>query len=300
MNIIFCNNLLEPNKVDEDFEAEYKAARKADLQIHLISLESLRDGNIADALKRIKTFPNKQLAVYRGWMLQENEYKHLYEGLISKNIQLINSPLQYINCHHFPNSYQQIKAFTPASVFFEVSGKINFDELHEKLKVFADKPVIVKDYVKSEKYYWKEACFISKSSDHEAVERVTNKFLELRGKYLNKGLVFREFIDLTYLPDHSKGSLPLAKEFRLFYVYGKLLACTAYWNEGKYDEEKPDVSVFNHIAHSIESNFFTMDIAKQATGAWVIMELGDGQVSGLPDNLDKDIFYQSLKSHSKE
>jgi hypothetical protein len=30
-----------------------------------------------------------------------------------------------------------------------------------------------------------------------------------------------------------------------------------------------------------------MDIAKKENGDWIILELGDGQVSGLPDNADK-------------
>lgn len=38
-----------------------------------------------------------------------------------------------------------------------------------------------------------------------------------------------------------------------------------------------------------------MDVAKKKNGDWIIMELGDGQVAGLPDNADKDKFYNSLK-----
>lgn len=33
----------------------------------------------------------------------------------------------------------------------------------------------------------------------------------------------------------------------------------------------------------MQSNFFTVDIAKKANGEWIIMELEDGQVSGLRD-----------------
>ena len=37
-----------------------------------------------------------------------------------------------------------------------------------------------------------------------------------------------------------------------------------------------------------------MDIVKTKNGNWVIVELGDGQVAGLPDNADRDSFYQAL------
>ena len=38
-----------------------------------------------------------------------------------------------------------------------------------------------------------------------------------------------------------------------------------------------------------------MDVAKKKNGDWIIMELGDGQVAGLPDNADRNEFYNNLK-----
>jgi hypothetical protein len=37
-----------------------------------------------------------------------------------------------------------------------------------------------------------------------------------------------------------------------------------------------------------------MDVAKCLDGTWMIIEPGDGQVAGLPDQLDVDAFYQAL------
>jgi hypothetical protein len=88
----------------------------------------------------------------------------------------------------------------------------------------------------------------------------------------------------------------LSKEFRLFYLEKKLLTFAPYWNEGAYDAELPDLDTFNEVAAHIDSNFFTMDVAKQKNGGWLIMELGDGQVSGFPERLHLDEFYNSLGS----
>jgi hypothetical protein len=52
----------------------------------------------------------------------------------------------------------------------------------------------------------------------------------------------------------------------------------------------------NEVAKKINCRFFTMDIAKVENGSWVIIELGDGQVSGLPDNADLYEFYYRLKT----
>jgi hypothetical protein len=127
------------------------------------------------------------------------------------------------------------------------------------------------------------------------VKRVVTRFLELQGEDLNEGLVFREFLTLEFLTLHSKSKMPLTKEFRLFFLQGELLHMFHYWDEGDYEGVKPDLSPFVEIAKKINSQFFTMDIAKIENGDWIIIELGDGQVSGLPDNADLYEFYSKLK-----
>jgi len=52
---------------------------------------------------------------------------------------------------------------------------------------------------------------------------------------------------------------------------------------------------FINIAKTIDSNFFTMDVAKKENGNWIIMELGDGQVAGLPENASANYYYNKLK-----
>ena len=57
---------------------------------------------------------------------------------------------------------------------------------------------------------------------------------------------------------------------------------------------KPNTKLFENIAKTIKSNFFTMDIAKDKNGKFIIIEIGDGQVSGIPGDQDKDLLYKSL------
>jgi hypothetical protein len=298
MKLVFCNNLLEPGKPDEDFEKEYQAARQAGFETYLISLESLREGDLSRTFRRIPEQAQMEPALYRGWMLNDKEYETLYQGLSGKCLQLINSPLEYLNGHYFPNSYPQIQDHTPRSVSFEWSGVLDLDVVMGKLAVFGSRPLIIKDYVKSEKHDWEQACFIPSAADREAIERVTRQFLELRGKYLNKGLVYREYVDLEQLSRHSKSGMPLSNEFRIFYLHHEMLISAPYWEEGEYNGKQPNFEPFHQIASRIESNFFTMDVAKQSSGEWVIMELGDGQVSGLPMQIDTNEFYRRLKKSS--
>ena len=77
------------------------------------------------------------------------------------------------------------------------------------IKAFESSPIIVKDYVKSQKHYWKEACFIPNASDKKNVESVIQKFIELQDSDLNEGLVFREFIELEkFVPDAEEDIVP--------------------------------------------------------------------------------------------
>ena len=75
----------------------------------------------------------------------------------------------------------------------------------------------------------------------------------------------------------------------------KLIGIYDYWEEGEYNLSKPDTTEFEILAGHIESNFFSMDIARQKNNDLIIIELGDGQVAGLPDKTNRNEFYKQLK-----
>ena len=73
-----------------------------------------------------------------------------------------------------------------------------------------------------------------------------------------------------------------------------VLLAAPYWDEGEYGALQPPIERFLSIARTIQSRFFTMDVAKQQDGDWLIVELGDGQVAGLPERADVRAFYRVL------
>lgn len=80
-------------------------------------------------------------------------YKELYDALKSRKIKLINTPEQYENAHHLPGWYHFVEKFTPKSLWIPPEDfNLKFDEVMEQLKIFENKPLIVKDYVKSRKH----------------------------------------------------------------------------------------------------------------------------------------------------
>tara|TARA_Y100001978_G_C23650759_1_gene413264 strand:- start:44 stop:955 length:912 start_codon:yes stop_codon:yes gene_type:complete len=291
LKIIFCNSILDPKQVDPDFVAEWSAAQEAGFECLLISFEDLQEGNLLKALKRIMSASNEVIALYRGWMLKPSEYQDLYEGLLDKHIRLLNSPQQYKHCHYLPESYKHIQDHSPESYW---TSDLDMESIRETVKPFGSKSIILKDFVKSEKHHWLEACFIPDASDFEKLQEVVSIFLELRGHSLNEGLVFREFIDLEALAKHSKSGMPLSREYRIFFLKNEAIQSYNYWEEGDYEDRLVNLDFAQELAQSIESNFFSMDIAKSQAGQWIIMELGDGQVSELPEDADPAAFYKTL------
>ena len=64
------------------------------------------------------------------------------------------------------------------------------------LAMFAGGALTAKDYVKSAKHRWQEACFIPAGATREKFESVVEAFVRIRGESLNRGRVFREFVEL--------------------------------------------------------------------------------------------------------
>lgn len=294
MRIIFCDSVIDHKLVEPAYATEQAAAKKAGFVTSVFSYEELTEGNVTKALKFVRPNETTEAAIYRGWMLTPHQYENLYNGLLQKKIQLINNPTEFKHCHYFPESYPKIKHLTPFSNWTINDETHDFAAIESLTNAFGNSPVIVKDYVKSEKHHWAQACFIPDASDKVQVKRVVDKFIELRGNALNEGLVFRQFEALEYLTKHSKSGMPLTKEWRLFFAHSSLVSWFNYWDEGDYGNTVPELTSFLEVAKTIDSHFFTMDIAQKKNGHWIIMELGDGQTAGLPENVSCGKFYEGL------
>jgi hypothetical protein len=228
-------------------------------------------------------------------MMTPPQYQRLYEALTARNVRLVNDPEEYRQGHLLPENYPVIQGHTPRSVW--LTGDLGIDRIMEALTPFGDAPVVIKDFVKSRKHEWSEACFIPSAADRAIVERVVGKFLELQGDDLNEGLVFREHVEFKPIGVHPKSGMPLTEEYRTFWLDGVLVFWAPYWEEAVHDVTEPPLHTFAGVAASVRSRFFTMDAAKRRDGGWMIVELGDGQVSGLPRESDADRFYEALCRH---
>lgn len=295
MIVLFCSDPLNPKQVDAEYEQEYRTAQAMGILTGLINLEALIAGEVKSAVKNVREHETDSMAIYRGWMLKPQQYQEMYDALKHRNITLINTPEQYTHCHHLPNSFEHIHSKSVRTKWLHVH---NIDTLLRGiLEKFGDCPMIVKDYVKSRKHDWLEACFIPTANDYSHAKKVIDRFIELQAEMLEGGIVLREFVELEIIGEHPLSKMPLANERRLFFFNHQLIANFDYWDEAVYHSDDIPLHDFVTLAQKIESSFFTMDIAKRNDGEWIVMELGDGQVSGLPTKIDLNTFYEQL--HSK-
>lgn len=110
------------------------------------------------------------LAVYRGWMLRPDRYQALYDALLARGLRLINDPEAYRHAHHLPEAYPILEEWTARSVWTSLEGALDMAAVLRLVEVFGSRPILLKDYVKSRKHEWDEACFIPDASDAAGVE----------------------------------------------------------------------------------------------------------------------------------
>ena len=295
MQMIFCGDPFHHRQPDEIYAGEAAASERLGIAWSPLNFEALvYEQDAAQAVRRVPAAEAETPAVYRGWMLTPVQYGALYEALASRRISLINTLAEYERCHYLPRWYKLLEGETPRSVWTEAGEDLSLPHLLERLRVFGAGPVIVKDWVKSRKHEWHDACFIPSAADTDAAGRVVGQFLARQGDDLNVGLVFREFVSLEPLTTHSKSGMPLAREFRLFFLDGEVLLASRYWDEGEYPQEELPLEHFRALARKIPSRFFTMDVAQKTDGGWIVVELGDAQVAELPTQADPEEFYAAL------
>ncbi len=293
--IIFCSDPLDSSRPHFMWEQEVKIASNLG-NVHLLDFQALMAGNVTKALRKIPENNNADI-MYHGWMMTPASYEIFYTGLSEKGYTLITSPKEYLGCHHISNWYPIIQNYTPKT---KIVPWDNLKEVLNVVKDFGESAIIIKDFVSSQKHAWKEACFIPSGKDLVTATKVIETFIAKQQEVdgIQGGLVLREFVPLKMIGSHPKSGMPLSQEFRAFIFKGKIISVSKYWEDGNYTDDIPPISFIKKLASKIYkeigSKFFTIDIAQKINGDWICIEVGDGQVSSLPEDGHKKEFYSYL------
>lgn len=144
--------------------------------------------------------------------------------------------------------------------------------------------------MKSAKHRWHEACYIPANTDRGRFAEIFSAFLQARGSLWEKGVVFRRFHRLVELGHDLRGQ-PVNEEYRMFFWCGELLAAAPAIRE---PGPLSSLDRWQSLARRFSSRFLSLDVARAVDRDWLVIEVGDGGVSGLPASIDPHEFYRSL------
>ena len=276
MTIVFPGSYMNYRSIEEDMQEEYRAAAETGLfDICLFNYdewltgERFRITGIEDVSVR---------AVYRGWMMKPEEYERFYRELTNRGLTLITDPDSYASMHLFPNVYPYIEADTAGMMIFE-DGKVDVEFAKKQFRRF-----MVKDSVKSVKGTEFPA-FFDQTITQEEFDEWMNVFYKYRGDLLTGGICIKEYLDLKRYGDCTN-------EFRIFYANHQIVSISRNSNQPGHTAEPPKDLIEKY--KDLNSPYYTVDYAELADGSWIIIEAGDGGVSGLSPGQDIGAYFRAM------
>ncbi|MEU5212872.1 GNAT family N-acetyltransferase [Streptomyces sp. NPDC020742] len=285
--LLLSGDPLRPGRTDPPFAPEAAAARSAGAGTAVLDHEALLAGDAAGAVLRV---PRGSGPVwYRGWMLPADRYAALAEALAARGRRLLTSPAAYRTAHELPGWYGAFRALTPRSAWLPCApgrppGPAELARLAAPFTAPGRPcPLFVKDWVKSRKHEWAEAAFVPDAADTGRLAAVVGRFVALQEEFLTGGVVLRAFEDF----DRSVG------EARVWWVDGEPVLTGPHPDTPEL-RPVPDLTQVAPAVRECGLRFVTTDLARRDDGVWRVVEVGDGQVSGLPAGFDARPLFEGL------
>ena len=220
---------------------------------------------------------NNQLVIARYSCLPY--YQELENDLKLQNSRLINSYEEHRYIASF-DYYNDIKDLTP--------------ELIDLSTYKGEGPFIVKGSTNSKKFDWNSMMFAKNREDAIKIK------IKLQQDSLigYQDIIVRKYEKLKILEVGING-LPFSNEWRFFCYKDKILSYGFYWvissKMGVIDNRGFDLvkKVIQRVRDKV--NFFVVDIAETENGDWIVIELNDGQMSGLSGNNPHELYKNLAK-----
>ncbi|MBO1334510.1 ATP-grasp domain-containing protein [Streptomyces sp. VRA16 Mangrove soil] len=275
--LLTCHDPLRPRRPDPHFAAAAAAVRERGGVVTLLDHEALMRGRAADAVAAVERGLGPLW--YCGWMLPGDRYADLESALAERGSGLVTDARRYRRAHELPGWYATFAEVTPRSVWLPVEpgAALPADGPAGLAALLGPGPAVVKDYVKSRKHEWDEACFVPDTADTVRLTGVVERFLELQEDSLVGGIVLRSF-------EEFRGD-----ELRVWWIDAAPVLTTAHpdaRNPHGAALPQPDLDALAPLVRALGNRFVTTDLARRDDGVWRVVEVGDGQVSDLPEAVD--------------
>jgi len=213
-------------------------------------------------------------------------YKELEDDILYNKSSLINSYQQH----------QWIAQF----VYYDILKDYTFKtwRSHEIPYNDYNGPYVVKGVTNSKKHKWNTHMFA------ENKQRAIEISIELGNDMLlgSQDIIFRKFDPDLKVIEVGVNDMRFLNEWRVFCYKDTILSTGYYWTcANKADDlntagiSQTGLDLLNNLTSIIKdyANFYVIDIAERNDGSWVMVELNDGQMSGLSMN-DPINLYENL------
>jgi hypothetical protein len=260
---LFPADPLGSRRVDEHFAGQAEAAGKLGAPVALVDHDALVRGETDAAVRRVPA--DLGSAWYRGWMIPSSRYAEFAAALAGRGVRLRTTAAAYRWAHELPGWYPAFAEVTPRSVW---TADLSAD-LAALVAPLGGGPGIVKDFVKSRKHEWDEACFVPDLTDTARLSDVVSTFVERQDDSLAGGIVVRAFEQLA------------RDEARVWWLGGRPILVGPH-PDTPGSTPDPDLSA---VPREALRGFVTTDLARRSDGVWRVVEVGDGQVSDLPSSV---------------
>lgn len=263
-------------RVDQDNEPEYEIAKDI----------------WGDQITRFRSeIPEGSLVIGRYSCLPF--YKDLEDELEANGSMLVNSYKEHkhIADMEWYNVLRDPYGRTTPKTFFDAGWQTVPDTEHG---------YVVKGRTNSRKFKWKSHMY---APDREALKDVMHRLYD-DPLIADQGLVIREYVPLRQFEEGING-VPITNEWRCFFYGDQMVASGFYWsiaecadNMGELPKEARDIAnkagnIYGSGPEDGKPPFFVVDVAERADGGFTVIELNDGQQSGL-SMIDPRGFYQAL------
>jgi hypothetical protein len=281
--LILPANPLSGKGFDEEFQKEANAVRwEDDFQVASVDHDALtRRGKVTLRVPPTATASS----IYRGWMLNTEQYETFYKQAKISGLTLETTPQQYRTAHRIDGWLDNFGDLTFPT--FLVPEHNVEDKLAELMPSLEPGKYFIKDYVKSQKHDPK----LSVANSVKDIQTVVNKLITEQGEWFTGGAVIRKFVELPANRTEIRGWWKDG-EWRAFTPHPDFVDTV-----GETLDEVPDslVAEVNNRLNELNLRFVSVDFTPTSDGDWLVIEIGDGQVSGFPSNIDEETIAEVLR-----
>jgi hypothetical protein len=207
-------------------------------------------------------------------------YKELDRDLIDRQSRLVNSYSEHCWIADLQQWYPYFEDLTPKTWF----------SLQEAMA--DDGPFVLKGATNSKKFEWDTHMYAADKS------KLAGVYSRLNDDSLvgSQAICIRKYVPLKNFGTAIRG-LPITNEHRTFFLDGKVMASGYYWSSHTdlipAEFDKPPKEFLEEIGSRLRARFVVADVAQTESGDWILIELNDGQMSGLSE-VDPHELYSNL------